>query len=84
MMEIQIFQNTFLFKCPKFVRRMSEVAEVFPKLSRKENKGNGEECTATNKHIVKIAALARVDKYLLLSRRCSRGKCVEAATSAIY
>jgi len=35
-------------KFPKFFRMTSEVSEEFPKLRRKENKGNGEECTAGN------------------------------------
>ena len=43
----------------------------------------GKAAAANNKHIATIAALSRVDKFSVFSRRCSRWKCVEAATAAI-
>ncbi|MCL2651003.1 MAG: hypothetical protein FWD60_08280 [Candidatus Azobacteroides sp.] len=43
---------------PKFCRTIAEVAEVLPKLSKKENKGKWGECTATNEHIGEIAAVS--------------------------
>jgi len=52
----------------------SEVSEEFPKLSRKENKGNGEECTATNEHIGEIAAVSP------LERQCKFGSYYPART----